>query len=278
MFAFLLIASSALFSETSTSLGKYAVRRRLESIYTMGFLNTLWSAGSFAAIAILFPHAFRFSAASLPTLVPRIILECLQIVFSLKAIALATRSTNGLVRSATIPLLLLVDLALGYPMAAVRIAGILIIFFMLLFLFANHGVERKGIWFVIGSAVNAVATISLYKYDIAHFNSVVAEQLIVVTALLLFLFVSDLMISRQNPFRLLAKPILLGQSATYGFGSVLSSFAYQFGPASLIVSFDRSLSVLWSIIFGHKYFREKHLVVKLVGAAGIVVGLVLLTR
>lgn len=89
---------------------------------------------------------------------------------------IADRSTYGFLRVLTIPLLLLVDLALGYSLSQGQIVGVSILTLSVLLLLLNHGLRTKGIGFVLLSAVNAVVTLSLFKYDITHFNSVEVEQ------------------------------------------------------------------------------------------------------
>src|SRR3989338_6893065 len=122
IFGIFLLASRSFFSEIGVSLGKEEVARRKENIYTYGFLSLCLSTIVFFLIALL-RGQFLFSLDSLPTLVPRIILEILQAYVIVKAVTTADRSTFGFLLVLTIPLLLLVDLALGYSLSLNQIIG-----------------------------------------------------------------------------------------------------------------------------------------------------------
>lgn len=276
-FAIVLLIIASLLSEISGSLGKYAVKHKLESIFSMSFLNMLWSLGIFVATVLLRPDAWRFSFDSVPTLLVRFALECLQTYWSAKAVVTSTRGTFGLVRSLTIPLLVIVDVSLGYVLNGWELIGILVVFLTLVGLGLMGDLDRRGLKYVVLSSVNAVLTISLYKYDITHFNSVAAEQIIILLGLVIFLFA---MAKREgeNPIALFRKPVPMAQSAAFGSGGILDAFALSYVPASIGTTFIRALGVFWCVIFGRAYFKETHFVAKLFGCAAIVGGLVLLAR
>ncbi|KKS99535.1 MAG: hypothetical protein UV75_C0003G0011 [Candidatus Giovannonibacteria bacterium GW2011_GWA1_43_15] len=190
------MASATFLSEISDSLGRRAVRNHTESIYTMGFLSIFWSA-IFLIAAGIWRHSFIFSLASLPFFAVRSILEILQLHMGILAIVKSERSSYGFIRTMTVPLLLIADLALGYAIGLKQIIGIIIIFLALIILFLDRGINRRGVGFVIFSAVNAVLTISLFKYDIAHFNSVEAEQSIIYIILMIYLFLALILCTKK---------------------------------------------------------------------------------
>lgn len=287
MFGIVLVAISSFTDEAGTSLGKREVAHSAESIYTMGFLNSLWGTLFLLILAFLvpkglftagFPSGFMFNMASLPTFLPRVALEVLQAWATMYAIVRADRSTYGFLRTITIPLLLVADVALGYGVSIPQIIGMGLIITSFILLFMNHGIRRAGMGFVIFTAINAVITISLYKYDITHFNSIEAEQSLVSIVLLVFFFVMAFVRAGENPFRLLAKPYLLAQSVFFGISSILSSFAYLFGAASVITTAMRAFSILFSMLAGHVYFREKKFWLKFFAFALITAGLVFLAK
>ena len=276
MYGILLVGLAGFFLEVSTSIGKYEVKKRVESIYGMGILSTFWTLIIFG-LAIVWKQEFQFSLASLPTFSLRMIIEILQVYLMLKAIVIADRSTNAFIRLTTIPLLLLVDLAIiGADLSLAQIIGTLIILASLCALMVNGGVKKKGIVFVALSAVNAVSGITLYKHNITYFNSVEAEQSLILLGILLFLYISARR-RGERPFRLFRKHICMIQSATHGIGTAMISFAYVFAPASVITTAKRTVEVLWSIISGNLVFHEKHLSIKIVSGVMAVCGLVLLT-
>lgn len=286
MLGLLLTAGASAAEETSASIGKWETSCGKESIFSMGFFNSLWATLFFLAIAFVIPHdlfatgfprGFVFSLSSLPTFLPRIVLEILGEYVAVYAIMRADRSTFGFLRIITIPLLLVADIILAYAISLPQIIGMSLIIASLILLFMDHGIRRQGAWLVVFTAVNAVATISLFKYDVTHFNSVEAEQALVSLALIIFFFIMALVKTRENPLRLLERPVFFAQSFLAGMSSVVMSFAYLFSAASVITAAKRAFSVLFAMLSGHIYFREKKLWVKVMSFVLIAIGLALLT-
>ncbi|MBI5005278.1 MAG: hypothetical protein HZC03_01600, partial [Candidatus Lloydbacteria bacterium] len=191
-------------------------------------------------------------------------------------ISIADRSTFGFIRTGTIPLLLAVDIMLGYSITTGNIVGIIVIALGFLILFINHGVQKRGAWLVAFTAVNAAATISLYKYNITHFNSIVAEQGLITLILMGYFFCMAYVSAKENPLSFLKKRIFLGQSLSSGIAGIISSFAYGFAPASIIAAASRSFEIFWAIISGKKYFHEKSTATKFISMFFVAVGLFLL--
>lgn len=277
MFGIILVAIGTFFEEVSDSIGKIKVNLRQESPYTMAFLSLFWGTVLFALIGLIKKSSFVFSLASWPTFTLRAILEIIQLYVSVFAIIKADRTTFSFIRTITIPLLLLVDLALGYKIGLIPVAGISLIVIALFIAFSNHGLKKQGLGFVIFSAVNAVITISLFKFDIAHFNSVVAEQLFMNLILLAFFSSLALIRAKENPFSFLTKPVFCWQSAAMGLGGVVESFAYNFGAASIMTAAKRSSAIFWSLLSGKAYFREKNFAFKIFIFSLLLAGLILLS-
>lgn len=278
MFGILLTSISTFFQEISVSIGKDGVARRLQGIYTMGFLNSFWILLIFIFLIFATGQKFIFSLASLPTFGLRVILELFQADISVRAAVAADRSTYSFIRTITIPLLLSIDLFLGYHISSSQLAGVFLIGSTLLFIFMARGVNKIGIRLIIFTAINAALTLSLFKYDITHFNSVVAEQSIIYSFLLIYFFSSAYWKAGENPLVFLKKPLFFIQSSSNGFGGILQSFAYSFAPASVIITAERSSAVLWSVLSGNIYFKEGGFLVKIAALVFLVAGIVLLTR
>ncbi|HRY82377.1 MAG TPA: hypothetical protein P5232_01565 [Candidatus Moranbacteria bacterium] len=278
MIGIILLAFGAFFEEVSDSIGKSKNISQEESPYTMGFLNYFWGAIFFILIYIFKSTDFVFSLASLPTFLLRAFLEILQSYITVLAIIKADRTTFSFVRIGTIPLLLVFDLILSYKIGFYPIIGMLVIITALVIVFINKNIKKEGIFLIIFTAINAVFTISLYKYDITHYNSVLAEQLFIKIILLVFFFIFAKIMSKENPLRFLTKPIFFIQSASIGFGGIFTSYAYGFAPASIIMTGERSLSVFWSLITGKIYFKEKNIILKFGIFILLFVGLFLLTK
>ena len=275
MFGTLLVFVGTFFGEVSSSIGKYAIRHRIEGLFTLSFADNIWSVVFFFVIALAFPGERVLISASVIALAPLALLNVFQSYVTTRALVAASRSTFGFVRTGTIPLVLAADLALGYGISSTRIVGICIVTLALLFLYTNHGLDRRGLGWAAVSAVNGAIGISLYKWLLTQGNGVAVVQLIQVFciwAVSLALALSK----RERPWQTLRKPLILAQSSLVGLDAVLESYAYVFLPASVIVALSRSLAVGWCLIFGRLAFHEKHLWIKAVGGVGIVVGIICL--
>lgn len=257
-----LLVAAGWLNEFFDSVGKREISRGRESIYMFGLLSYVWGVLLFFLLAWI-KHRFVFSLGSLPTFLPRLILELLQAHIVIIAIVRADRSTFSFMRTLTIPLLLVVDVALGYPISISQSIGILAITLGLVALLANKKLDKKGLGFVIFSALNAVVTISLYKYNITHYNSVEAEEGIIQLFLLLYFIIWCYQKRSRTSLRLLLQPVAIAQSLAIGISSVLTSFAYLFGPASVITGVKRIIAVCFSVISGKIYFQERNFIWKL---------------
>ena len=274
MLAVAMIFASTLLHETADTMGKKAVKKRRETVYSLAFLGIFWSLVFLVAAALLGAE-FVVTGASLPILIPRIILEAVLAYIGAEAIVRADRSTLGFLRLLTIPLLLVVDIILGYRLTTWQFIGIGLMFGGLLLAFHHNPRGKKGAGLALLGAVIGVATASLYKWNITHYNSVVGEQVIMFSCLLLFFYVQSVRHSHTSPLRLLLRPRSGAQSLAGGLGAAIEGFAYQFAPASVIIALKRSLALMWSIVFGHTYFHEKSFRRKVYSGAVLLAGLCL---
>lgn len=271
MILLLLLLSATLAQEASESIGKDSIGKRRESIYNAAFLSIFWRIALLLA-TLAFGVEFRFDTASLPTLSVRIVLEIIMAFLGAEMLLKAERSTVGFLRLLTIPLLLAVDLTLGYAISSMQIIGIGIMLFALTLAFHHNPKGKKGAWLAVASALVGVAGASFYKFNITHYNSVVAEQVIVLSAVMVFFYAT----SGKSPWRLLFKPFTGAQSLSSGIGFTLESFAYSLAPASVVIALKRTFALNWSIVSGHKYFHEKTLGRKVYSGAIMAIGLALI--
>lgn len=276
MIGLILISLGTFFEEISNAIGKKKVGQKLQTVYSFGVLQLVSGTAAFGLIALLNSSSFVFSLGSLPTFIPRLILEIVGLHVTLLAIVRADRTTFSFVRVGTIPLLLVMDIVLQYSLKTPQVAGMAIILVTLAVVFLGKQISKGGLGLVAFSTLNSVATITLYKYNITHFNSVVAEELLVYFALLLYLSCVSWFKIRENPYKLFLRPLYLTQSLSYGLTVVFVSFAYLFAPASVITAGKRASSLLWSLVVGNVYFGESKLFAKLIIAAFLISGLVLL--
>ncbi len=276
MLGVFLTSLATLFEEISSSIGKWKVAMQEESVFTMGFLSVLGASLFFLVIAIVKENSFVFSVQSLPTFLVRAVLEILQLHTSMMAVVRSDRSTYGFIRTGTIVLVLIIDITLGYKLHLTQLIGIGVIIFSLLFIFTSHSINKRGIGYTIFCTVNAAITTSLYKYNISHFNSVVAEQLITCGMLSIVFSIGAYIFAKENPFVFLKKRIYMAQTSTQGIDAVIESFAYGLAPASVIIAAKRSSAVFWSVLSGKAYFKEKNTLVKILLFAVLAGGIILL--
>lgn len=276
MFGFFLIIVSSLLSEVSDVIGKERMKAGQVSLYTTGFLM-LFFGFIFLIVYAFWADSFRFSVLSLPTLIPRIILEVILSWITIKALAKANRSTFGFLRTLTIPLLLMADIILGYVVEPKQVVGIIIITIIVaLYLALSGRFEKRGAGLLLLSAVLPVATLSLYKYNISHFNSVEAEQILVSSVLIIFFLCMAIFKVKENPFKFIVRPVFFLQAASVGLASVIGSFAYLFLLPSVAVAILRSSSVFFATLSGDLYFKEKSPLLKFLISFGLIIGLVFL--
>lgn len=277
MIGFILTAVGTSAEEIGIAFGKRNVQLKRLGPYGMMALHAIVSVLIFLMTVLIWPGSFVFSSLSLPFFLARAFFEVLQMYMSTQALIRSDRTTFSFVRTLTIPLLLLVDVFLGYALSLPQIAGIVILTLAILGIFSGKQFSKAGIGYVLFSAINAVITISLFKYNIAHFNSIAAEQLGILSILALYAITGRYVSSEPNPFPLIFRDrkIFL-QVISESIGGVLQSFAFLFLPPSILIAVKRSTSVFWSLISGRFFFHEQHLLWKGVTVTMLIVSLVLL--
>lgn len=276
MIGIALVILGTLSEELGTVIGKKEVDDHKENIFSMTFVLIL-SGWVFFIISGLIKNDFVFSIQSIPTLLLRIFFELAECTLIALAITSGDRSTNSFLSMITIPLLLMVDIFLGYEISINHILAIVTIMGVITILFLNHDLKYKGAVYALLASIGAVGTISLYKYNITNFNSVSAEQTIVITAMLIYTFVMSKFMGHQNPFKIIKEPIIFLQSVVNGIGIILMSHAYVYAAPSVITTAKRAGRLLWSTLSGTLYFQEKHLDHKIIAFIIILLALVMLS-
>ncbi len=194
----------------------------------------------------------------------RLILEILQSYFTVVAIKKVDRSTYSMLRILTIPGLLIIDFLLWYSFSFYSILWLIVLMLCFVVIWLNNNKINFSWWkYVVFISLNAVITLSLFKYSITIYgNSVEFDQIVVVFWILLFylFFTIKYKLSLLN---LLKDRIFLLQWISMGIATVLISFSYLFLNASLATAIKRGWEVFWSIIFWYKFFGEKNIIFKL---------------
>ena len=264
--------------EVSSSLGKQLLVRRELSYAFFGTLNYFLVAVFFLVVAFVSGQSLVFNSAALVFFGARFLVEIAQAEISLRALAKADRTTFGFIRVLTIPLLLVVDILLGYRLAFLELAGIALVVVALSLYFLHERSPRSGVGLTLFTAVNAVVGISLYKYNITHFHTVVAEQFYLCALIATYFLLRTKKHERHAFVKLLLQPRVIPQVFAHAGASVLVSFAYLYGPASLILAFTRASTVFWSFVSGILYFNEPKSLRKGFCCAALIVGVFIMLR
>ncbi|MEK9153892.1 MAG: hypothetical protein AAB798_00305 [Patescibacteria group bacterium] len=275
MLGILLAGISSAFDELADSIGKRKISDGRESYYTFGFLTQFVSALSITAIGFLFAD-LRFSLESLPTFIPRVLVSILMMQLAVIAMTKVDRGSFGFIRLATLPILLVTDILLGYSISSIQAFGIILIIIPIGILFYSDLSKMKGMLLALLVAVLAAISISLFKYDISHFNSVESEQAITSLFISLYFFLTATLIRGENPLAFLREKIYMVQTGSSGIAYIVNSFAYLYAPASVITTAFRGFSVLFSIIAGTFYFNERGFFLRGLLFVVILTGLLLL--
>ena len=262
------------FVESSTALGKKAMLKRRETIYGYAFLNVFWVT-IFLMIFVAFGASFHFSKASLPYFIPRAMLEIATAQIGALAIRTADLSTFSFLRLITIPILLVIDLVIGYKVTPIQMLGVLIIFGTLFMLLAKNQLRRRGQKLILALGLLAPINLSLFKYDITHYNSVAAEQIIIYLCILSYFTVVAWFHTREKTWAYLYKSRTELQSMSNGLGSSIGVFAYTMVPASVATTFSRGTELLLAILFGNVAFHERKFGHKIAGFAIVITALIL---
>ena len=220
-----------------------------------------------------------FAVASIPLLVIRLFFETLQSYFTIVAIKHCDRSTFSILRILTIPLLVIVDVILWYEFTLYAYIWIAIILLSFIWFNTNHKtINWKWWYFALFTAINAVISISLFKYTLTHYgNSIEIEQWIMILWTLLFFMWYNFNKEKKLGFYLLKKEkIFWIQWILMAFSSIIISYSYLYLNASEATSVKRAWEMFWAILAGFIFFQEKHFFKKISFAVCIVLWLIIM--
>lgn len=261
------------FEEIGTSAGKVAVKLKVESIFSYGFISNLCATIMFAFLAVWrYP---QLDISAWPTFLVRLPLELILSYLTIQAITKCSRSAFGFLRTGTIPLLLVVDAFMGYRLDGYQMLGIGLITAALLYLHMNHGLDKPGLKYAVLATIVPVATASLAKFDFNHGNSWELEQTIICAAITVFFYLVAKS-KRERPFSLFKKPLVLMQACATAASSAVLTYGFLLIAPSVHMAAKRSTAVLAAVGSGGLAFHEKKLFVKAIAVAACVIGVILL--
>ncbi len=276
MLGILLVVLGSLLVEVGSTTTKISLKRHTLTILDSALLVLGASTIPFVIIALVAPETFVFHTATLPIFTLRFILEVILVIVGGYALLRADRSTFALLRTLTIPLLLIIDLFLSYPISGPQIAGALIITGTLAVTTFGK-LSQKGIMLSILSAILATVTISLFKIDVQQ-NSVIAEQLVMHLLMLATLIPLKVALHESMPvnaIRFNRQTHITMLSAS--LAGILGSFAYALVPGTaLVAAAKRGIGVLFALGSGKMIFNEQHFGKSAALATAIVSGIALM--
>jgi len=216
---------------------------------------------------------------SIPLLWIRLILEILQSYFTIIAIKHCDRSTFSFIRILTIPLLVIVDIILWYQFTTYSLIWIWII----LFSFLVFNIKLKTInftwwYFVLFTSVNAVFTLSLFKYSISYYwNSLEIDQFIMLLWIFIFFIIYNYKKHKSCALKLIVEEkIFLLQWLTIWILSLLIGYSYLYLNASEARAITRAWEMFWATIAWTLFFKEKNIIKKLFFALCIIIWLIIM--
>jgi len=175
-----------------------------------------------------------------------------------------------------IPLLLVLDILLGYEITARHILGGIMLLGMLIYIIYKGDFSMKGIKYVIAANLLSVLTITAFKYSTSYFGS--TELVNFYSALFAGgLFV--VIVGRTKGIKgilKICKPKYLAFASLYGIASVLNAAAYKYMISSMVIACKRFFAMMFGIISGKLYFQEKNLLKKISVASMIGMGVIVM--
>lgn len=221
----------------------------------------------------------NFAVASIPLLAVRLVLEIAQTKITLLALKKCDRSTFSILRILTIPLLVFVDIILGYNFTQNSLIWIWIILFAFFIFNTNTKTfDWKWWYYALFTAVNAVATISLFKYSISHYwNSVEIDQWIMRVWVLIFFLISNYKRDKLSGYEILKEEkIFYVQAIVISISGLMLSYVYVYLNASEATAVKRVWEMFWAIIAGAMFFNEKQVIKKLCFATCIMIWMIIM--
>ncbi len=249
-----------LLTETNNSIQKIKTKKyhilKVWAITSFFWMLTF----STAIIYKLYFHNIElyFNQESLPFIIIRILLEIAQSYVTVMAIKYCDRSTFSFLRILTIPLLVIADIMLWYQFTNLSFIGIWIILLsFLVFNTKKKSLNFKWRKFAIFTAINAVITLSLFKYSIAHFwNSLEIDQLIMTSAIFIFFLIYWAVKTKSFVLKpLIKEKIFIVQWLAIWLASMAISYSYLYLNASEATSIVRAWWIFWSIVAWILFFK-----------------------
>lgn len=220
-----------------------------------------------------------FAVASIPLLCLRAFLEILQSYYTLLAIKYCDRSTFSIIRILTIPWLVLADILLWYDFSFYSLLWIWIIVLSFIWFNTNtKSINWKWWYYVLFTAINAVFTISLFKYSISHYgNSVEIDQFLMILSIFIFFILYNYKKEKKLGFYLLKKEKMFWvQWIFIAIASLVLSYSYLYLNASEATAVKRAWEMFWAVIAGCLFFQENHFWKKICFALCLIIWLIVM--
>lgn len=245
---------------------------------------TLWVVTTFMSMSIfwltwLYKYFFTdisiyYNPDSLSLLILRTFLEILQSYFTITALKHCDRSTFSILRILTIPFLVIVDMLLWYQFSLYSYIWLFIILFSFVFFNTNlKTVNWKWWYYGLFISLNAVLTLSLFKYSLTNYwNSVEVDQFFVwFSTLIFFMFYNFFFLEKKLGFHLFKKEkIFILQWMLIWIWAVLISYTYSYLNASEATALKRVWEMIWALSSWYFIFKETNMRKKIIFACCLI--------
>lgn len=222
---------------------------------------------------------FNFDSSSIWILFLRFIFESLQTYLTLKAIVSTDRSTFNIIKILTLPLLIVVDIILGYNIAMTSIVWMwIIVASFLYFNLKEHTLNLKGSFFVFASTFNALITISLCKELITNYNNSF-EVVQIIWAAWSIIFLAWLLLWKREKveWKILKDKMVLWGLICYWIWTLLASYWYTLMNASEATTILRIWAMFSGLLLWYLVFKEDNIKSKVTMTLTIVVWVIIMT-
>lgn len=245
---------------------KFSIIKQKQHHISPYFMWLLWCLFVFImmGISLVIKWEFLFDPSSIYLIICRLVFECLQVYWWLKATTTADRSTATSIKMLTLPLLVTADLFLGYEMSTTSVLWIIIITLaFILFNLKWKTLNFKWSWYAFATAINACITLSFFKYLITHYNnSFEVVQMIAASTTIIFLWAIIYYKKEKASIKLLKDKIVITGLSSYWIWAVMSSYWYTLVTASEATTFVRiwgmfSWLLMWYLMFKEDQIKNK---------------------
>ncbi len=263
----ILIWLGTLFWEISGSLMK--IHNKQLNPLQRAFLISLFIVFSSLILIYLFWFKLTFNVTNFLLILYLIAGSIVYYYFILKAVWIADRSTLNIFILLKIPLVLIIDLIIGYQLSNIQIIWILTIFTLIAFINykENKIYNLNGLKYIIFAIIIWSINISIFKILVENGNNI--PSLVIAYSLFSCIFFGIRLFIKWwiSNFKFLTNKTFLLIWFVSSLNTLLIAFSYLFLPPSIITTYKNTFSLLRSHISAKVIFNEKYVFKKIIIAS-----------